>query len=512
MTKVKMDVRNIIKKQKEYFQKIYFSQTFIWIIIIIGLLIRLRQYLANRSLWTDEAALVLNILKLNYKELLSPLFNDQAAPPFFLLLTKLFTKIAGCSEFVLRFVPFVSGIIALILFYPLALNFLSKKTVPLAIVIFAFSNSAIYYSTEFKQYSLDLLFSVIILLFAIKVIRSNYTIKDCFILGIIGVLSIWISYSSIFILIGIGLAFIFDIIIINRKKIDRRIINYSNLKKIITIGILWAISFLLHYLLILRFIPKEHFYKYWANYFIPFPPIKFEDFRWYIVNVIEIINNPLGFRLFYGFVLIILILGIYKFWNRENKMYFYFLCFPIITVMVASALNYYPIFERLMLFTIPIFYILFAEGAYQFFEFFSNQKKYFPLLLIILLLIYPVVSGIHHLVTPILKEEIKPIIEYCIKNKEEKDKIYVYYGAKNAFEYYTYNENITFLSSESGNPENPQNYLLELDKLKREGKIWFIFSHVYSDEEKIFLLYLDHIGCRMDSFIGKGASVYLYDL
>lgn len=511
MTKNKMDVPNILKKQKEYFQKIYFSQIFIWVIIIIGLLIRLRQYVANRSLWIDEAALALNILKLNYKELLSPLFNGQAAPPFFLLLTKLFTEIAGNNEFVLRFIPFVSGIIALILFYPLARNFLSKKSVPLAVVMFAFSSSAIYYSTEFKQYSLDLIFSVIILLSAIKVTRSNYTIKDCIILGMIGVLSTWVSYSSIFVLIGIGLAFIIDIVIIN-KKIDRRVVNYHNIKKIMTIGTLWVISFLLHYLLILRFILKEHFYKYWANYFIPFPPMKFEDFRWYIDHLIEIINNPLSFRLFYGFVLIAFILGIYKFWNRGNKMYFYFLCFPIITVMVASTLNYYPIFERLMLFTIPIFYILFAEGACQFLEFFSNQKRYIALLFIILVLIYPITSGIHHLITPILKEEIKPIIEYCINNKEEKDKIYIYREARNAFEYYTYNKNIAFLSSESGNPENPQDYLFELDKLKREGRIWFIFSHDYNDEEKIFLLYLDHIGSRIDSLKGKGASVYLYDL
>lgn len=511
MIKDKINFQNILKRQKEYFQKIYFSQTFIWIIIIIGVLIRLRQYLVNRSLWTDEAALALNILKLNYRELLSPLFNGQAAPPFFLLLTKLFTKIAGYNEFVLRFIPFVSGIIALILFYPLARNFLSKKAVPLAIAMFAFSSSAIYYSTEFKQYSLDLLFSVIILLFAIKVIRSNYIIKDCFILGIIGILSTWISHSSIFVLIGVGIAFVFDVIIINRK-IDRRIINYHYLKKIITIGILWAISFLLHYLLILRFIPKEHFYKFWANYFIPFPPIKFEDFRWYIVHVIEIINNPLGFKLFYGFVLVTLILGIYKFWNREDKIYLYFLCFPIIIVIIASIFNYYPLYGRLMLFTIPIFYILIAEGAYQFFEFFSSQKKYLAILFIILLLIYPIANGIRYLITPILKEEIKPVIEYCIKNKEEKDKIYVYYGAKNAFEFYTYNKNVMFLSPESGNRENPQNYLLELDKFKGEGRIWFIFSHVYSDEEKIFLVYLDHIGNRIDSFKGSGASVYLYDL
>ena len=511
MIKNKKDICNILKKQEEYFKKIYFSRSFIWIIIIVGGLIRIRQYLFNRSLWLDEASLALNILKLNYKELLSPLFNGQAAPPFFLLLTKLSTKIAGYSEYVLRFIPFVSGIIALILFYPLARNFLIKKTVPIAMVLFAFSNSAIYYSAEFKQYSVDLLFSVIILIFAIKVIKSNYIIRDCIILGMIGILSTWMSHSSIFILAGVGLSFIFDVMIIN-GKIDRRMINYHNMKKIIVIGILCATSFLLHYLLILRFIPKEHFYKYWANYFVPFPPIKFEDFRWYVIHALEIINNPLGLGMFKGFVLAALIFGIYKFWNRENKTYLYFLCFPIITVIIASIFNYYPLYERLILFTIPIFYILIAEGACQFFDFFSNQKKHFAILFIVLLLIHPIASGARHLVIPVLTEEIKPVIEYCIKNKEEKDKIYIYYGAKNAFEYYTFNKNVMFLSLGNENREKPQIYLSELDRFKGEGKIWFIFSHVYHDEEKIFLVYLDHIGHKIDSFKESGASVYLYNL
>ena len=68
-----------------------------------------------------------------------------------------------------------------------------------------------------------------------------------------------------------------------------------------------------------------------------------------------------------------------------------------------------------------------------------------------------------------------------------------------------------FLSQGSGNRESPQNYLVELDKFKGEGRIWFIFPHVYDGEEKIFLAYLDHVGYRIDSFKESGASVYLYN-
>jgi len=132
--------------------------------------------------------------------------------------------------------------------------------------------------------------------------------------------------------------------------------------------------------------------------------------------------------------------------------------------------------------------------------------------LIALFTMYPIASGIRYFVKPLLKQEIKPVIEYCLKNKEEEDKIYVYHGAMNAFEYYTFNKNILFLTSENNNQENLQKYLLELDKYQGEGRIWFIFSHVLQGENRIFLVYLDHIGHRIDSFEKSGASVYLYDL
>ena len=158
----------IKNKGLEALTNFYDSKYFNWIIIFVGILIRFRQYMFNRSLWLDEASLAMNILKLNYTELFKPLLHGQAAPSLFLLITKLFTDIAGYSEYVLRFFPFLCGIISLLFFYQFAKHILQKQVIPVAIGLLSFSYYAIYYSNEFKQYSVDLLFTILLIFFAFK--------------------------------------------------------------------------------------------------------------------------------------------------------------------------------------------------------------------------------------------------------------------------------------------------------------------------------------------------------
>jgi hypothetical protein len=56
--------------------------------VVLGVLVRLVQYLSQRSLWSDEAMLALNIVDRSYAALLQPLGYNQAAPPFFCGLKK----------------------------------------------------------------------------------------------------------------------------------------------------------------------------------------------------------------------------------------------------------------------------------------------------------------------------------------------------------------------------------------------------------------------------------------
>ncbi|MCG8347258.1 MAG: hypothetical protein MI924_05695, partial [Chloroflexales bacterium] len=94
----------------------------------IGVLIRLLQYLANRSIWFDEARIALNITNRSFAELLQPLDYDQAAPLGFLLIERLAVKVLGNSEYALRLWPLVGGIASLFLFYRLSQALLRTPT------------------------------------------------------------------------------------------------------------------------------------------------------------------------------------------------------------------------------------------------------------------------------------------------------------------------------------------------------------------------------------------------
>ncbi|MBA4075378.1 MAG: hypothetical protein C0508_10060, partial [Cyanobacteria bacterium PR.023] len=55
----------------------------------------------------------------------------------------------------------------------------------------------------------------------------------------------------------------------------------------------------------------------------------------------------------------------------------------------------------------------------------------------------------------------------------------------------------------------------DIDLLKEPPRVWFIFSHTVwlgTDEEPVFLYFLDRRGQRLDHFQRQKASAYLYDL
>src|SRR5215213_3690007 len=87
------------------------------LLILMGAILRLRQYLTGRSLWADEAMLALNIVERNFAGMFQPLDYDQGSPIGFLLVEKFFNSILGKSEFALRLFPLLVGSISLWLFY-----------------------------------------------------------------------------------------------------------------------------------------------------------------------------------------------------------------------------------------------------------------------------------------------------------------------------------------------------------------------------------------------------------
>ncbi|MDQ3007587.1 MAG: glycosyltransferase family 39 protein, partial [Chloroflexota bacterium] len=211
------------------------------LILLAGALLRLRQYLTGRSLWLDEAMLALNIVNRNYSGLFQPLDYDQGAPIGFMLVEKTFSLIFGRNEFSLRLFPLLIGLASLWLFYLLLKRSKSGAGFWVALTLFAFNPRLIYYSSEVKQYVVDVAVTIALLLCALPLFQQASR-KAFATLAFVGALALWFSHSSLFVLAGIGLALFISYF---QKR------DFTALGSIIGMGALWLADLALLYSLTL---------------------------------------------------------------------------------------------------------------------------------------------------------------------------------------------------------------------------------------------------------------------
>jgi len=124
---------------------------------VLGVFLRLWQYSANRSLWFDEALLALNIVHRPFALLLQPLDNNQGAPIAFLFSEKALIELFGNKDYVLRLFPLVTGSVAIFLMWKVLEDYVGGVGAKFALLSFAISEALIYYASEVKQYSSDVL-------------------------------------------------------------------------------------------------------------------------------------------------------------------------------------------------------------------------------------------------------------------------------------------------------------------------------------------------------------------
>ena len=167
-----------------------------WAVTALGIVLRVRQYLHDRSLFLDEAFVATNIARKSPGELLKPLFYDQRAPAGFLLLVKGACTALGGSDLALRLVPLLAGCGAMAIFFAVARRFVQRGAALLATVFFAFSEAQIFYASDLKQYSLDT-FAVLGLLWAFALLEDRpLNLARASGLALLGAAAIWCSFPA----------------------------------------------------------------------------------------------------------------------------------------------------------------------------------------------------------------------------------------------------------------------------------------------------------------------------
>ena len=177
-------MHGVFQLRKSSFSKkaifsLFSPQKLPYTIIGFGILVRLVQYVFNRSLWNDEAALALNIINRSYLELLQPLDYNQGAPIGFLMVEKLAVQVFGNNEYALRLFPFLAAIASLFVFYKLAKKCLqSRQAAIIALTLFSTVHIWLQFATETKQYSSDVAIAVILYFILIGIERQQIKLRQ----------------------------------------------------------------------------------------------------------------------------------------------------------------------------------------------------------------------------------------------------------------------------------------------------------------------------------------------
>ncbi|MGM0368723.1 MAG: DUF4214 domain-containing protein [Actinomycetota bacterium] len=436
-----------------------------YILLFIGFVIILREFIGGRSLWVDEAMLALNIDK-PFSQLLLPLDYNQTAPILFLYLSKVFTLVFGISDYSLRVTPLLFGLGSLYLFFLISKKILNKYAAAFSMLLFILSYKLIYYCNEFKHYSAEVFFSLFFFYLFLEVREKGLDIKKAALIGIAGVVACGLTFNSAFVL---SMFLVFCLYFFIREK------NRKGIASLALPAVMWGAALGTEYFFVYLGNPNFQFeplLDYWAGGYMPFPPKSLEELLWlprtikeffiFISNTDTILTGrfPVIIDIYaYLFIVFFVIGTVYAFRDKKAFLPAYGSGL-IFLAIIASALNIIPFGDRLALYIVPLVLLVCALGIYYVFIWARKVHKSLAIAFLILLFFLPAIPKVYHLAEPTYKVEIKPVVNYYLENRKPGDKVFIeidinsYYPPQ--FFFYT-GENFDFTNVDgSGEKDLPE--------------------------------------------------------
>ena len=168
-------------------------------IIALGIVLRVVQYVHNRSLWADEVLLALNISQRSLTDLFVSLDRNQVAPFGFLLVERWIVLLLGNGERALRLIPLVAGLAAVPLFWALSRRVMDRTAARGALAMFSLAQPLIYLTSEVKQYSTDICVAIVVMWLALLVADRRPTRREVVTGAVVGAAAGWISHPAAFV-------------------------------------------------------------------------------------------------------------------------------------------------------------------------------------------------------------------------------------------------------------------------------------------------------------------------
>jgi len=311
----------------------------IYIILVLAFAVRLISI--NQSFWLDEAIQAYWSKQELFK---LPILNDFH-PPLFYYITHYYQLIGIDSEWFLRLLPVSFGILTIYFLYKFSEKLFDKKTALVSSLLLTISSYHIYYSQEYRMYSL----------LALLVILSWYLLyqKKLWLWTIVGLIGIFTNYFYFLVLFSqlIWVSFFY-------KAIKKQF--YINLLVIFVAFSFWIPTFWIQFQnaqkLLLQF-PK------WGDTsgvsFVKFPGLLFAKFS---VGMISF-DNKIVYGIIVGFNVIVFGLATYFAYKKYKKssknialllIYFFI---PFLMAMISGLFTKANGPWRL-LFILPVYYMI----------------------------------------------------------------------------------------------------------------------------------------------------------
>ncbi|MDB4950366.1 MAG: hypothetical protein JWM27_3015 [Gemmatimonadetes bacterium] len=505
--------------------QLFTAQGALWAAIAFGIAFRMLQYAANRSLWLDEALVVPSIGQ-GWRQVLMPSGLSPVAPGW-LALEKVVSAVLGTSELALRLVPLLAGVGGLLLFAAIARRILAPGGAAAATAAFAVSPYLVYYSSELKPYSTDVLAALVLTWWALALRARGMTPLRAVGLALGALAVVYCSLPAAFVLAGVVIALLAAYL----RAGERR-----NAAILGAVCAFWALAFLPPLLMVvghahaLASQAADYAHAFWNQGFMPLPPRSEQDVLWFPHTFLNYFRDPLGTMTVEtsseGFWqaaagIVAFVAGALAL-RGERRFALGALLLPIGVALLASGLRLYPFGGnwvtggRVVLYLAPSFLLLMGAGVDGLRTGLPGTMRPLAWALLAVLL----VPSIAQLVTtfPTGRAEIKPLLAYVRANRQPGDLTYVHYDAKYAFAYYgprmgfTPGEVVPGICARL----DPEKYVGAMGRLKGRGRVWVLFTNgdgAHSFQERQLMLdVLNHLGRRLDDQVAVGASVYLYDL
>ena len=445
--------------------------------VLLGAALRTGQFVSNPSLWLDETAIARNVLDRSFVSLIStPLDYGQTAPPGYLILTKAATAIWAPQDATLRLVPFVGSVVALVAFGFVASRLLTGAGALVSVTLFATAFPLIYFATQAKQYSTDVL-GCVTLLGCACALRYTISVRARIALAIAGAVVPWVSQPGVFVAGAIGL-----VLLLFGAERSGAARGRRDIGPVIAVWVVSAAASTLYAMSLMTPDTREYLRRFWAT---GFPPLSLSTamrtwWPWDQLSAFIGSGGAGGGRIaVLGYPLPALyalmgLAGVAALWRRDRALAGCVAGPPVVTLAAAIA-RQYPFSDRLIVFLLPCGFL--ALGAAL--EWVPRGRGHRPVTLAIAAaLVVPAFLVLARFPPPYSTEPIKPVLVDVEARRAPGEFVYVYYGGVPAVDLYAEPFGLDARVYYAGGCHrgNSRAYLRELDAL-RGHTVWIVITH-----------------------------------